>query len=90
LLQRRFACCNYKLSAREEHDNDHFTSSSHRSIQKRRLLAAQVNRNLPYGDINLMVAAARAEGANVTQVSADRFLVNNSAWVKAHGCVSPI
>jgi hypothetical protein len=50
----------------------------------------QVNRNLPYGDINLMVAAARAEGANVTQVSADRFLVNNSAWVKAHGCVSPI
>ena len=50
----------------------------------------QKNRDLPYGDIKAMVQAARNEGASVTQISTDRFLVNNSAWVKIHGCVDPI
>ena len=50
----------------------------------------QVNRDLPYGDIDAMVAAARKEGAAVTQISRDRFLVNNTAWVHVHGCISNI
>ncbi len=50
----------------------------------------QKNRDLPYGDIDAMVAAARDEGATVTQISGDRFLVNYNAWVKVHGCVDPI
>lgn len=50
----------------------------------------QVNRELPYGDLTAMVAKARAEGATVTQISHDRFLVNHSAWVHTGGCVSPV
>ena len=50
----------------------------------------QKNRDLPYGDLGAMVKEARNEGAIVTQISFDRFLVNNNAWVKIHGCVSPI
>lgn len=50
----------------------------------------QVNRALPYGDCAAMIAAAQAEGATVTQSDGRRFLVNNSAWVNAGGCVTPI
>lgn len=50
----------------------------------------QVNRALPYGDIDAMVAKARAEGSTVTQVTPGRFLINHSAWVSVHGCVSPV
>jgi hypothetical protein len=49
----------------------------------------QANSDLPYGDLNAMVSAARAEGANVTQVNAMSFLVNNTAWISIYGCVSP-
>lgn len=50
----------------------------------------QVNRDLPYGDLPAMIAKARAEGSAVTQISDDRFLVNHTAWVTAHGCVTPV
>ena len=49
----------------------------------------QVNTALPYGDLAAMVGAAKAEGALVTQVSSDRFLVNYTAWVAINGCVNP-
>lgn len=49
----------------------------------------QVNRSLPYGDLAAMVTAAESEGALVSQISRDRFLVNQTAWVHAGGCVSP-
>jgi len=50
----------------------------------------QVNRDLPYGDCAAMVAAAQAEGASVTQIGAQRFLVDNNAWVTAWGSTEPI
>ena len=50
----------------------------------------QVNRTLPYGNLTAMVDAAIAEGAAVTQIIHNRFLVNNSAWVTAHGSVQPL
>jgi hypothetical protein len=51
---------------------------------------AQVNRALPYGDCAAMVAAAQAEGANVTQCDGRRFLVDNSAWITKWGTAQPI
>lgn len=50
----------------------------------------QVNRDLPYGDIDAMIAAAEAEGAVVTQISAQRFLVDHNAWMTAWGTAEPI
>lgn len=50
----------------------------------------QVNRELPYGAIDAMIAAAKAEGAAVTQVGADRFLVDNNGWVTAWGTAEPV
>jgi hypothetical protein len=50
----------------------------------------QVNRNLPYGNLTAMIDTAIAEGSTVTQISHNRFLVNHSAWVTAHGCVQPL
>ena len=50
----------------------------------------QVNRTLPYGNLSAMIDATIAEDALVTQISDDRFLVNHSAWVHIHGCVSPV
>ena len=49
----------------------------------------QVNRDLPYGDCDAMVAAAENDGLNVTQCDGKRFLVNHTAWVSIYGCVSP-
>jgi lipocalin len=51
---------------------------------------AQRNPNLPYSDIDSMVKIAKSEGALVTQVGKDRFLVNNTAWVNYAGCVTPL
>lgn len=50
----------------------------------------QVNRALPYGDCNAMIAAARAEGATVTQSDGARFIVNNTAWMNASGTAWPL
>lgn len=50
----------------------------------------QVNRDLPYGDIDAMEAAAKKEGLSVTQKSEKMFLVNNKAWVAVQGNVTPI
>ena len=50
----------------------------------------QVNRDLPYGDIIGMISAAKAEGLSVTQQNDKMFLVDNKAWVKVGGTVSPI
>lgn len=49
----------------------------------------QVNRDLPYGDADAMMQAARDEGMIVTQFDGKRFLVDYKAWVNIHGCVSP-
>lgn len=49
----------------------------------------QVNRDLPYGDSQAMMNAARDEGMLVTQFDGKRFLVDYIAWVNIHGCVSP-
>ena len=50
----------------------------------------QVNRDLPYDDIDAMEKAAISEGLIVTQKSAKMFLVNYKAWVHSCGCVSPV
>ena len=49
----------------------------------------QVNRDMPYGDCDAMVNAARQERLIVTQCDGKRFLVNHTAWVSIYGCVSP-
>ena len=51
---------------------------------------SQVNRELPYGDIDAMIRAAKKEGATVTQSDGKRFIVNNTAWVSVNGNVSPV
>ena len=50
----------------------------------------QANRDLPYGDIKGMIEAAKAEGLKITQANEKMFLVNNKAWVRVGGTVSPI
>lgn len=50
----------------------------------------QINSDLPYGDISALVDVAKSQGCAVTQIHADMFLVDNSAWIKANGCISPI
>jgi len=49
----------------------------------------QVNRDLPYGDIDAMAEVAKSEGLIVTQKTEKMFLVNYKAWVYAGGNVSP-
>lgn len=50
---------------------------------------SQVNRDLPYGDIDAMIKAASDEGMIVTQSDGTRFLVDYKAWVNVYGCVDP-
>jgi hypothetical protein len=50
----------------------------------------QVNRDLPYGDLDALADAARAEGLAVTQKCGHHFLIANTAWMNAGGTVTPI
>ena len=63
----------------------HFAAATNTTV-----FLAQRNTGLPLGNINLLVDAAKAEGAVVTQVSDRDFLVNNTAWVNYAGVVRPI